>query len=99
MSDPRLKLMEAIARKRTIEARYNGDLVKLAPHVLFERHGDLFVFALNMTRNWRTDAERRLGQFKVAGLTAVELLEEAFDPLPSRTAVTPRSDDTLILAV
>jgi hypothetical protein len=99
MSDPRLKLMEAIARKQTIAARYNGERIKLAPHVLFERHGDLFICALNMTKSWRTDAERRLGQFKVAGLAAVELLDEGFDPLPSYAAVTPRSDDTLILAI
>ncbi len=32
MSDTRLKLMEAIARKKAIEALYNGKLIKLAPH-------------------------------------------------------------------
>lgn len=99
MIDPRLKLMEAIARKQMIGARYNGAPVKLAPHVLFERHGDLFIRALNVTKNWRTDAERRLGQFKVAGLTAVELLHESFDPLPSDATAIPRPDDTMILAV
>ena len=99
MSENRLKVMEAIARKRTVVARYNGAPVKLAPHILFERHGDLFISALNMSKSWRTDDERRLGQFKLAGLNATELLEETFDPLPSYEAAAPRDDDTLILTL
>lgn len=99
MSDTRLKLIEAIARKQTVAARYNGGLLKLAPHVLFERHGDLFVSALNLNKTWRTEEDRRLGQFKLAGLEATELLDETFDPLPSYEAAAPRSDDTLILTI
>lgn len=99
MSETRLKLMEAIARRQTVTARYNGDLIKLAPHLLFERHGELFVSALNMSKSWRNDDERRLGQFKLAGLVATELLDERFDPLPSYEAAAPRSDDTLILTI
>ncbi|KPH65834.1 hypothetical protein ACLIMP_05900 [Novosphingobium aerophilum] len=99
MSETRLKLMEAITRKRTVTAQYNGGVIKLAPHLLFERHGDLFVSALNMSKNWRSEEDRRLGQFKLAGLGATELLDESFDPLPSFEPAAPRSDDTLILAI
>ncbi|WP_245647543.1 WYL domain-containing protein [Novosphingobium lentum] len=91
--------MEAIARKRAIVARYNGSEIKLAPHLMFERRGDLFVSALNMSKDWRTDDERKLGQFKLAGLGGTALLDERFEPLPSFDAATPRSDDTLILAI
>jgi hypothetical protein len=91
--------MEAIARKRTVAARYNRDNIKLAPHLLFERRGDLFVSALNMSKNWRPDDVPRLGQFKLAGLMAAELLDESFDPLPSYDTATPRSDDTLVLTI
>ncbi|MEO6091519.1 MAG: hypothetical protein ABIT04_12205 [Novosphingobium sp.] len=91
-------MIEAIARQQTVAARYNGDLIKLAPHLLFERRGDLFVSALNMSKNWRDD-ERRLGQFKLAGLVATELLDERFDPLPSYQAAAPRPDDTVILTI
>jgi hypothetical protein len=98
-SDPRLTLMEAIARQQAITARYNGGDVKLAPHLLFERHGDLFVRALNLSKTWSHDDERRLGQFKLTGLAATELLDEKFEPLPSFEASAPRSDDTVILAV
>jgi hypothetical protein len=98
-SDIRLKMMEAIARQKAVEALYNGQLIKLAPHLLFQRHGELFVSALNMSKNWRSDEERRLGQFKLAGLGAPDLLDESFEPLPSFDAATLRSDDTLLLAV
>ena len=99
MSETRLKVMEAIARKRTVAAHYNGQLLRLAPHLLFERRGDLIVSALNMSKAWRADDEPRLGQFKLAGLGAAELLNEPFEPLPTFEAMAPRSDDTLILAV
>jgi hypothetical protein len=99
MSQARLKVIEAIARQRTVTARYNGEFIKLAPHLLFERRGDLFVSALNMSKGWRADDERRLGQFKLAGLVATELLDEGFDPLPSYQAAAPRSDDTIILTI
>jgi hypothetical protein len=99
MSDTRLKLMEAIARKRTVKAEYNGKMMKLAPHQLFERHGDLYISALNLTKNWRSDEERRLGHFKLDGLGAAELNNETFDPLPNFEAKAPRAEDTLVLAV
>ena len=36
MDDTRLKLMEAIARKKLVTAQYNGQTLTLAPHLLFE---------------------------------------------------------------
>ncbi|MDP9056302.1 MAG: WYL domain-containing protein [Pseudomonadota bacterium] len=99
MSDTRLKLIEAIARQKAIEASYNGKRIKLAPHLLFERRGDLFVSALNMSKNWRSQDERRLGQFKLTGLGAPDLLEESFDPLPSYDPAALQGDDKLLLAI
>ncbi|MFK4874548.1 MULTISPECIES: hypothetical protein [unclassified Novosphingobium] len=99
MIDTRLSLMEAISLRKTVNARYNGGIIKLAPHLMFERHGDLFVSALNLTKAWRSPEERRLGQFKLAGLEVTELLDEVFEPLPDFEAAPPRSDDTLLLAV
>ena len=66
MSEARLTLMEAIARKQVVAAQYNGEQIKLAPHLLFERRGDLFVHALNMNRrspglassSWRVLSQR-----------------------------------------
>ena len=99
MSEVRLTLMEAVARQQAVVARYNGASIKLAPHLIFERHGDLFVSAFNMSKGWKTEDERRLGQFKVAGLTGVELLAEPFDALPSYDGAPPRTDDVAVLTI
>lgn len=101
-SDPdlvRIKIMEAIARSVLLRVRYNGQTLTLAPHALFARRGDLFVSALNLSKNWRADDEIRLGHFKLSGLGEVELTQEPFEALPKSAAVLPRSDDELILAV
>jgi hypothetical protein len=99
MSDTRLKLMEAIARQKAVEAMYNGQRIKLAPHLLFERRGDLFVSALNMSKIWRPEEEPRLGQFKLAGLGSPDLLDESFEPIPSYDPAATHGDDKLILAI
>ena len=99
MDDTRLKLMEAIARKRLVTAHYNGQVLTLAPHLLFERRGDLFISALNLGKSWRSDEDPRLGHFKLDGLGAAALEEEEFEPLPSFEAAAPRDDDILLMAV
>ncbi|MFM5948843.1 MAG: hypothetical protein ACKOPM_06385 [Novosphingobium sp.] len=99
MSDARLTLFEAISTKRTVEALYNGTTIRIAPHLMFERHGDLFVSALNLGKTWRSDEAPRLGQFKLAGLNDTALLDETFEPVEGFKPAPPRADDVLILAV
>lgn len=99
MTDPRLILMEAIATRRLVVARYNGNAITLAPHVLFERHGDLAITAVNPNKARRSDEEPTLGQFKLAGLSAVEITDEPFEPLATCDGAAPRSDDAVILSV
>lgn len=99
MPERRLKLMEAIARQRIVTARYNGGEMRLAPHVMFERRGELFVSALNLNKNWRSLDEMRLGHFKLSGLNMTELTEDSFDPLPSYEPAVPQEEDLIVLAV
>ena len=92
--------MEAIARSVLLTARYNGQGLTLAPHALFARRGDLFVSALNLTKNWRSPEERRLGYFKLAGLADVELTQEPFEALPNFAAdALGQANDEMLLAV
>ncbi|RYE64588.1 MAG: hypothetical protein EOP17_15530 [Rhizobiaceae bacterium] len=91
--------MKAIAMRQTVTSRYNGEIYTLAPHALFERHGELFVQALNMGKSWKNDADRKLGQFKLAGLAAMELLDSNFEPLPIDVTGALRQDDVLVMAV
>ena len=89
MDETRLKVMEAIARRRRVTALYNGTRMTLAPHQMFERHGALFISALNLDKAWRSDDERRLGHFKLDGLGAAQVEDEEFEPLPSFEAAAP----------
>ncbi|MFT4053438.1 MAG: hypothetical protein QM681_02945 [Novosphingobium sp.] len=98
MSDSRLTIMEAITTRRFVQARYNGAVIRLAPHLMFERRGDLFISALNPEKGWRSDEEPRLGQFKLAGLADTQLTSESFELLPSFEGSTPREDDVAILS-
>jgi len=94
----RIRILEAVARRLLLTASYNGQRLTLAPHALFARHGDLFVSALNLTKSWRADEERRLGYFKVAGLADVEVTEDTFDVLPESGPLLSREGDELLLA-
>ncbi|AZI34934.1 WYL domain-containing protein [Caenibius tardaugens] len=93
------KFFEAIARKRLIHADYNGATMQLAPHQLFMRHGELFVSAFNPAKNWRSEEDWRLGNFKLAGLSNVALTEDPFDPLPTFDGSVPREGDQQLFAV
>lgn len=93
------KLIEAIALKRLVVAQYNGAEMLLAPHRLFSRHDELFVSAFNPRKNWRSDEDRRLGHFKLDGLSGVALTEEAFEPLPNFDGSLPRETDQEVFAV
>lgn len=94
-----LTIMEGIARARLITAQYNGKVIRLAPHMLFERRGDLFVSALNVGKVWRNDEEPRLGQFKLAGLQTGKLVDEPFEPLAGFSGTAPRSDDIVLFSI
>ena len=96
---PEKIVIEAIARQRLICARYNGAEMVLAPHMLFMRHGDLYISAFKAAKNWRSPEERRLGHFKLAGLSGVRLREEGFVPLPDFDGTPPREDDQNLFAV
>lgn len=95
----RIKIIEGTARRVLLTARYNGQLLSLAPHALFARHGELFVRALNLSKKWRIGEERRLGDFKVAGLVGVEVTQQPFEVFPSSEPLLSKPDDDLVLAV
>ena len=99
MDQTRLTMMEAIARRRKVEAAYNATRVVLAPHLLFERHGDLFVSAVNLSKHRREDGEQRLGQFKLAGLVAATILDDGFEQASTYRPVAPRVDDKVLLTI
>ncbi|TYC89322.1 WYL domain-containing protein [Novosphingobium sp. BW1] len=93
------KLIEAIALRRHIRAEYNGTEMLLAPHRLFSRHDELFLSAFNPNKNWRSEEERRLGHFKLDGLSNLLVTEEMFEPLPDFDPAPPRETDEEVFTV
>lgn len=78
-AEPSALVLEAIALRRCLEATYNRAAIKLAPHILYTRHGDLFVDGVTVEREGRPSAEVKLGTFKLAGLKIREVISRQFE--------------------
>ncbi len=75
-------ILEAIALGTCIEAVYNRMKVRLAPHILYTRHDELYVDAVTVEREGQPPREIKLGTFKLAGLREVALAAQPFQPEP-----------------
>lgn len=73
-------ILEAIVKLRCVTAAWNRDKVVLAPHILYTRHGELFVDAVTVARNGMLPREEKLGTYKLAGLGGVRLAAREFAP-------------------
>lgn len=72
---------EAIALHKCLSATYNKMVVKLAPHILYTRHDEMFIDAVTIEREGRPPRELKLGTFKLTGLNDVALLDETFEAM------------------
>lgn len=75
---PTPTILQAIVTRRCVTARYNRQLVTLAPHVLFTKHDALHVGAVTVERDGAPPRESRLGVFKLDGLDAIAITERQF---------------------
>lgn len=73
-------LLEAIALRKCVAATYNRMTVTLAPHILYTRHGELYLDAVTIERDGQPPRETKLGAFKLTGLTNVKPLDRMFEP-------------------
>jgi hypothetical protein len=97
MSPSRI-VLEAIARRRCLHATYNRAAVRLAPHILYTRHDELFVDAVTLEHDGRRPRETRLGTFKLAGLREPAVAEQDFRLEPSFDPGDARYDGVTLLA-
>jgi hypothetical protein len=54
----------------------------LAPHVIYTKHGDLFIDAVAIDRDGKPPKEVKLGTFKLAGLNDLQLTARSFPANP-----------------
>lgn len=71
-------IFEAIVRKLCVVATYNRVTMTLAPHVIYTRHGDLFIDAVAIDREGKPPKELKIGTFKLAGLNELRLTQRSF---------------------
>ena len=74
-------IFEAIALQKCLKATYNKMVVKLAPHILYTRHDEMFIDAVTVEREGGPPRELKLGTFKLAGLNDVSILDEPFEAM------------------
>jgi WYL domain len=92
-------ILEAIARQKCLFATYNRSAFKLAPYILYTRHGELYVDAVAVKRDGLPPREIKLGTFKVAGLSDVAVDDERFSAQPIFDPAAAKYDGTTLFAI
>ncbi|MCP1471411.1 hypothetical protein J3E64_003118 [Sphingobium sp. OAS761] len=75
------EIFEAIALQKCLKVTYNKMVVTLAPHILYTRHDEMFIDAVTVDRDGRPPRELKLGTFKLAGLSDLQIVDEAFEAM------------------
>jgi hypothetical protein len=91
-------ILEAIALRRQLSARYNKLELVLAPHVLYRRNDSFFIDAITVLRNGEEPREPKVGSYNLAGLSELAVIETGFEvhPLFDRMDIKYR-DNTLFM--
>ena len=97
--EPSKLVLEAIALRKCIEATYNRMAVKLAPHILYTRHGELFIDAVTVEREGQPPRETKLGTFKLAGLQIREIVSRQFNAASIFDPADPKYAGVTLFAV
>lgn len=96
---PSKLILEGIARQVCVTAVYNKMAVTLAPHILYTKHGELYVDAVTLERDGKPPRELKLGAFKLTGLSDLALSERAFETLAVYNPDEPRYEGNTLFAV
>lgn len=92
-------LLEAIALRKCVTATYNRTTSLLAPYILYTRHDELFIDAVTVERGGLPPREVKLGTFKLAGLSDVELSERTFAIDPVFDPALPKYEGVTLFVV
>ena len=96
---PNRQFLEAIATRRCVSATYNRGRVKLAPHILYTRHDEMYVDAVTVERDGEPPREVKFGTFKLAGLKDVALNNREFEPDPAFDPAEDKYDGVTLFTV
>ena len=92
-------VFEAIVKQQAIAATYNRGEVTLAPHILYTKHGEIYLDALTIERDGPPPREAKIGAFKLTGLNALRITPRRFKPSELFVAGDAKSDGVTLRAV
>lgn len=92
-------ILEAIVKRMAVAASYNRGEVVLAPHILYTRHGELYVDALTIERDGKPPKEAKVGAFKLAGLNPLRITARRFEPSPLFDPADARYEGETLMAI
>jgi hypothetical protein len=92
-------VLEAIATRKCLEGIYNRMAVKLAPHILYTRHDELYVDAVTIERDGRPPREVKIGSFKLTGIREPRVGADSFEPQPVFDPTAERYEGVTLFAV
>ncbi len=92
-------VFEAIVKKLALAATYNRGEITLAPHILYTRHGEMYVDGVTLERDGKPPKEAKVGAFKLAGLSPLRLTARRFVPDTMFDANDAKYADVTLMAI
>ncbi len=92
-------MFEAIVRQLAVSATYNKGVVTIAPHILYTRHGEIYVDAITVERDGKPPREEKLGTFKLDGLVDPTITAKTFKPSALFEPAAEKYDGVTLMAV
>ncbi|MDH7639215.1 hypothetical protein [Sphingomonas oryzagri] len=92
-------LAHAIEHELCVRALYNRGRIILAPHILYERHGEAHVDGVVLERDGAKPAEVKLGTLKIIGLRDVVMTMEPVRPMASFDAHDPKYAEKILAVI
>ncbi|RYD24556.1 MAG: hypothetical protein EOP89_11160 [Lysobacteraceae bacterium] len=92
-------VFEAIVRKKCLTATYNKLPIVLAPHIIFTRHGEMYVDGVVLEREGKPPREFKVGTFKLIGLVDLALVDRNFQVSELFSPSDPKYADNALMAV
>ncbi|MAF62326.1 MULTISPECIES: hypothetical protein [Pseudomonadota] len=80
--DTNKTVLEAIALRKCLEATYNRQRIRLAPHILYTKHDQLYLDGVTLERDGKPPRELKVSAFKLDGLGDMALTAHEFDLQP-----------------
>ncbi|WP_294357079.1 hypothetical protein [uncultured Sphingomonas sp.] len=92
-------VFEAIVKQQAIAASYNRGSVTLAPHIVYTKHGEIYLDALTLDRDGQPPREPKIGAFKLSGLTGLRVTPRRFTASDLFEPKDAKYDGVTLLAI